>query len=642
MKIMKTLLKRGLFLAAVSIMVSSCSDFDEINEDPTAASGEQVQVEYFINNSIISAQMNPDVSERSFVLYWKAAGRQDRNNTLPVGSTNDDWTNAYFNQVSTWLNHANTAIQIADEKIAADNVEPYTNNLKQVARIWRAYLMSEMSDNFGPIAINGFQGLNPGFDSVQDVYYYLLDELKTAVADMDDLDPGVVTDRLKKLDPAYGYDFEKWTAYANSMRMRLAMRISEADAAKAKAEFEDAATGGNFITSADMTFKVAEKAGWDDLTGVMTREWNDQFLSPTLNNLMVGLGGVTSEKLLREDLHKYIKPKDYLGLKLERHFTTLTTNPVAGYWFDGLHDIIDPRAYQAYIVPGDFANPQMNRYPSYAPDATGVTTRSLVDADGNVVKEINAAYTWDAPSIGSWGEKGAKNNVYDWPATTPRLANRFRNSSSQRIFFAPWETYFLLAEAAVRGWDVPMDAKAAYEEGVRQSFAYWDLSSYVDDYLSSQDYNNVGTSVSWGHTAEPPASIQMDFVNGYTGEKGTTAYKYPKNALYENGTVKNDHLTKIITQKFIAQVPWLPLETWSDQRRLGLPFFETPAVENPLDNMPQLTKGNYMNVTQNFFPQRLTYPSNIVNNVPEGYQQALDFLGGEDSVFTPLWWAKKQ
>lgn len=31
-------------------------------------------------------------------------------------------------------------------------------------------------------------------------------------------------------------------------------------------------------------------------------------------------------------------------------------------------------------------------------------------------------------------------------------------------------------------------------------------------------------------------------------------------------------MTKIFTQKYIAQVPWLPEEVWSDHRRIGLPF----------------------------------------------------------------------
>ena len=170
----------------------------------------------------------------------------------------------------------------------------------------------------------------------------------------------------------------------------------------------------------------------------------------------------------------------------------------------------------------------------------------------------------------------------------PRLANKYRNSTSKRIFFAEWETYFLLAEASVRGWNVSMSAKNAYEAGVKASFAYHG-AGFVSEYLASTDYNRVGTSVAWDHTAEPSATVAMKYIDGYTKTAGTYTYRYPemKSRLYTKAM--NDHLTKIITQKFIANTPWLPLETWNDFRRLGLPFFETPAVEKALDNMPQLT-----------------------------------------------------
>ena len=98
---------------------------------------------------------------------------------------------------------------------------------------------------------------------------------------------------IKDWDPAYGYDFEKWVKYGNSLRMRLAMRLSEVAPAKAQQEFEDAVSGG-FIASSDDNFAIQENDGWNDLTGVMTRQWNNQFLSPTYSNLVVGLGGVSS------------------------------------------------------------------------------------------------------------------------------------------------------------------------------------------------------------------------------------------------------------------------------------------------------------------------------------------------------------
>lgn len=106
--------------------------------------------------------------------------------------------------------------------------------------------------------------------------------------------------------------------------------------------------------------------------------------------------------------------------------------------------------------------------------------------------------------------------------------------------------------------------------------------------------------------------------------------------------MKNDKLTKIITQKYIAQVPWLPLEAWSDRRRLGLPFFENIAVELPNNDLPNLTASNYMTNSVKNFPQRLKYPSSLQNTNSEGYETAVGFLSnGQDAVLTPLWWAKK-
>lgn len=634
---MKNIIKSFFLTALVVVLSAACSDFEEININPTAAGEDQVQTEYFINNSIVGAQMDPHIAERVFVLYWKAAGRMDRTNTLPVGSYNDGWTTDYFRYISEWLNNAYTAVDIADSQINNGTAKVYTNNLKQVARIWRVYLLSELSDTFGPIPINGFQGVNPDFNSLEEVYGYLLTELADAVSSMEaDVTP---PNAIQNNDPAYGYNFTNWIKYGNSMRMRLAMRLSESDPATAQQHFEAAAGSNQFIGSLDENFQVQETGGWSALTGVMTREWNMQYLSPTMNNLMIGLGGVPSVDQLPGDFAQYVKPGNYLGEKYEDHFTTLTNDPSAGYWFDGLHETIDPRSYVQFIIPGDFDNPEMNRYPTYSLPTTGETVRTLVTDDGNtVVKEIDAAYTWNAPSIGSWGDKGAKNNVYSHAGAVPRLANSYRNGTSERIFFASWESYFLIAEAAVRGWNTPMSGEEAYEKGITESLAYWGVSDVASQYLASQDYNRVGTSVAWNHTAEPPAMVTMSYVDGYTDQPGTVEFSYPDNHLYMNGNVKNDALTKILTQKFIAQSPWLPLETWNDHRRLGLPFFENPAVENPLPSLPALNASNFMESRWEFFPQRLEYPSNLESNVPEGYSQALQHLEGADDVFTPLWW----
>ncbi|MBE8719981.1 SusD/RagB family nutrient-binding outer membrane lipoprotein [Sphingobacterium sp. Ka21] len=632
---MKNNMKKIAIVIALATGFIGCSKFDEINTHPYNVNDELTQPEYFFNKSLTDAQQDPNIAERIFVLDWKTAGRQHLSSGLATGTVNDSWSAEYWKYSSQWHSNIHLAIQKAEGQLAENAAFDYTSNMLQVSRIWRAYLLTEISDNFGPMPIENSNGTNPVPSSTQDVYYYALAELKDAV---DKLDVAVPTDdRIKKYDRAYQFSWEKWKRYGNSMRLRLAMRLSEVDLTKAKEEFEDAVRVGLFIEDASHNFTVAEKTGWDGLSGVMSRSWNSQVLPSTLNNIYIGLGGVPSSSLVGPSMQSYIKPENYIGKRYDKQFTSLTNDPSAGYWLDGLPNKIDPRAYKAFFIPGDFTNSNFLADNNEAK----ITTSYLVNAPGDTIK-LDTKFTWNAFAIGSWGEKGSKNNMYNvLVGKLPALSQAFRASTSSRIFFANWETYFLLSEASLRGWNTGTTAQEAYEDGVKANFDYWDVSQYATQYLASEEFNRVGTSVKFTHTTEPGVGKQMNYIDGYTNANGTVTIPYPTNNLYQNGTVKNDALTKIITQKFIANLPWLPLESWNDHRRLGLPFFENPAIEVALTNMPDLTSSNYMTNSIKFYPQRLPYPSNFKSGSLEGYNTAVSHLGGPDNVFTPLWWAKQ-
>jgi hypothetical protein len=652
---MKHIIKKSALYITAILLLSACKKITDINTNPTAANTDQVQVEYFINNSIVHAQMNPGVSERAFVLYWVPGGRQiaDADGaTFSQANYNDEWTGEYYDNQSGALNTINSAIDVANQQITSGTQKEYTNNLLQIARIWRAYMISEMSDNFGPMPITAFQGKNPEFTDVKSVYYYILEELKDATSKLD-LSVPAVTALVASDDPAYGFNYSDWQAYGNSLRLRLAMRLSEVDPSKAQSEFEDAAKG-SLITDKSQIFQVQEGPDWNDLSGMYTRCWYQLPESVTFNNLVVNLGSITSKEQIPAVITDpsgqaaaiaNIKPADYAGKFYPVQLTTKTNNPFSAYWLDGLPNTIDPRAYQIFYMPGNSSDPS---FPNGTCGAvTAATTGSVKDVNGNTLKTIDAKYTWNGTPDGNWGTKGDWHNTLfqgeDIGSATgmaPSLKNQFRDHTAKRVFFAPWETYFLLAEGAVRGWATPMDAKTAYQTGIAKSFEYWGTSSYLSSYLASTDYNNDGTSVNWDNTTEPGDSHQMTFVDGITGTTGTVTIAYPKNTLYKNGTVRNDQLTKIITQKFIAQTPWLPLETWSDHRRLGLPFFENVVLEAPIQTLPALTNSNYMTSSQQFFPQRMKYPSGLQNSNVAGYKQAVSALGGEDATLTPLWWAQ--
>lgn len=653
---MKTMNKLFLGLGFCAGLVS-CSDFDEVNTNPTAAGEEYVKPQYALNNSIGQAQMNPGTAERVVVYNWASAARIcGEMSFLNVGRYSDDYTSAYYYpDLSSSIKNATLAITAVENQLEAATTTAHEKeffpNVKQFARIWRAYLISEFVDNFGPYPIESFLGENPVFNSEKDDYEFILKELKEAAAAINT--SVLPVEAEGKCDPFDNvkYDPVKWQKYANSLRMRLAMRLSNIDKATAQAEFEDAAKGNKILTADDM-FAVKENDGWDVFSGVYTRSFDDQVLSSTVANLLTNLGGIKVTEQ-RSDLASYVKPANYLGIKYDRHYVANTDNPTKQYWLDGMPENLDPRALKIFCLPDD-ENAE-NYIDKYNDRTAKDFVLYTVDENGNPIPnkdnpgeiKIDATRCWNgypAGSRGRWSPTLAYNqlvtNGYGPGCTLPMLGKDYCKGKS-RIFFAAWETYFLLAEASLYGWNTGTTAKEAYENGIKASFEYFGVSEYVNDYLNSTNYNRVGTSVKFDHTTEPTAE-QMTYVDGYSKEQKTVTYEYPTASKTLYGKALNDHLTKIITQKFIAQTPYLVLEMWSDFRRLGLPFFEIPANESSMTGSDMVNAWNPNSWKDGqkweFYPQRMRYPSSLENADPEGYKQAVELLGGSDNIITPLWW----
>lgn len=653
---MKTMNKLFLGLGFCAGLVS-CSDFDEVNTNPTAAGEEYVKPQYALNNSIGQAQMNPGTAERVVVYNWASAARIcGEMSFLNVGRYSDDYTSAYYYpDLSSSIKNATLAITAVENQLEAATTTAHEKeffpNVKQFARIWRAYLISEFVDNFGPYPIESFLGENPVFNSEKDDYEFILKELKEAAAAINT--SVLPVEAEGKCDPFDNvkYDPVKWQKYANSLRMRLAMRLSNIDKATAQAEFEDAAKGNKILTADDM-FAVKENDGWDVFSGVYTRSFDDQVLSSTVANLLTNLGGIKVTEQ-RSDLASYVKPANYLGIKYDRHYVANTDNPTKQYWLDGMPENLDPRALKIFCLPDD-ENAE-NYIDKYNDRTAKDFVLYTVDENGNPIPnkdnpgeiKIDATRCWNgypAGSRGGWSPTLAYNqlvtNGYGPGCTLPMLGKDYCKGKS-RIFFAAWETYFLLAEASLYGWNTGTTAKEAYENGIKASFEYFGVSEYVNDYLNSTNYNRVGTSVKFDHTTEPTAE-QMTYVDGYSKEQKTVTYEYPTASKTLYGKALNDHLTKIITQKFIAQTPYLVLEMWSDFRRLGLPFFEIPANESSMTGSDMVNAWNPNSWKDGqkweFYPQRMRYPSSLENADPEGYKQTVELLGGSDNIITPLWW----
>ena len=139
--------------------------------------------------------------------------------------------------------------------------ETNNENLQAVGLIMRSYFFSVLTDLYGDIPYSqalqlSENVLTPAYDAQEDVYKGLLADLKAA------------NDLIKVGgyevggDIIYGGDMDKWQKFGNSLHLRLAMRLIDADPTLAKTEVAALLNGSTPLLSS-----VEENAQFDFLSG---------------------------------------------------------------------------------------------------------------------------------------------------------------------------------------------------------------------------------------------------------------------------------------------------------------------------------------------------------------------------------------
>ena len=165
----------------------------------------------------------------------------------------------YFADSQTWANSFSYLNQSQDwlEKLYMDMMPNiYSNWMKlqsstddpvilSVGQVIKIAALSRIVDSYGPIPYSqvGMDGkLTAPFDSQKDIYYKMFDELSASVTT---LTANQKNNFTASADDVYGGVVEKWIKFANSLKLRLAMRLVYADNAKAEAMVKEAIDTSN-------------------------------------------------------------------------------------------------------------------------------------------------------------------------------------------------------------------------------------------------------------------------------------------------------------------------------------------------------------------------------------------------------------
>lgn len=437
MKTIKTIVACSIFF-----MLTGC--VDGLNENPNKPDD---NVDYNLNDPRLFSTLRAGIAMegddeqrvKSLMVDFYAQVADGGNFNTKYYFMNDDWNRRMYTRVQSNVSSLNIVIR----NLSKFN-DLYAHSIA-VAKIWRVFNQASAVDYFGPIPFSKYSEIedNPPYMSVEDNYKEFFKELEEAVALLEkDCDNPIFMNVSS--DIIFKNKADKWMKFANSLRLRYAMRLSEVAPALCKAEAAKAIAAGVMESTADKAC-LPPKANGDwgqDYNYTMFQiSWGGPLnMTSTFEKLVTGIGGFD--------------------------FPAYAVNKRKGTALSNVHpEKVDPRAvimFDPAATTGDWKG-----IPYGLPDGTYNTG----DYKTENFSEFGFLYQGGEPY---------KSRPYD--------------------VFLYEEACFLKAEAAARGFVTGVDAKAEYEKGVRASFSTWGANG-ATEYLLSEEKNLAGTSAKFDDEA---------------------------------------------------------------------------------------------------------------------------------------------
>ncbi len=280
-------MKKILSFVVLTLLLAACTEkFDDMNTNPYRVTNESLKQDFNHVGAYFSSmlanlqghQVEEDLLTDSYVRHVGTPTPfvGNRNNTTYYVTWNSFWGRIYGSVMSP----SRQVIKIAD----ADGYTVFS----AWAKLIQVLGLSRLTAYHGPVIYSdyGSTATTIKYDSEPDLYnkfFTTLDEVQATFA------ANKLYTGMKKFDASYNGDVNKWMKLVNSMRLRLAIRISKVDPALAKTQGEKAINdpAGLILTNAD-NFNVS-LYGQKMPIAVICFEWNDTRMGAGLEEFLLGL-----------------------------------------------------------------------------------------------------------------------------------------------------------------------------------------------------------------------------------------------------------------------------------------------------------------------------------------------------------------
>lgn len=403
------------FLIVSFFCLCSCADLTELNENPTKATSISshllIPTIQLTHSQYLQSTLRYMIFPGAFVNHWiggwsmqeyggKCKKRVDYMERL--------WT-IYYPEI------IKTAVALVDQ--TADN--PEETNLNAIGRILKVEAFLKLTDYYGDIpyfeAGKVYQEniVEPKYDKQEDIYMDFLKELREASAQLNSAAIAPQNDLY------FNGDIEKWRRFANSLWLRIAMRLLKVNP-----------------TLAQQEAKAAYEAG------VMNSNQDICYVEHEASRLEEGPGNGFANQLLEDPQHSNYR---------------MTTELL-----DALTSVNDPRTV---YIGGAYTDGDRVDITSQVYGKLGAYQG--VPAQDFIYNAWSAALTLTVD-----GKEVSVTHNYQKMQPSKLLTN----PGSPYIHLSYAETEFYLAEAAVRQWNISTEsAKEHYKKGLKAAIKQWEL-----------------------------------------------------------------------------------------------------------------------------------------------------------------------
>ncbi|MBS2212410.1 SusD/RagB family nutrient-binding outer membrane lipoprotein [Carboxylicivirga mesophila] len=298
---MKQYIKKLLVLPLAAIFfLGACTDnFEEMNTNSVGISDEDLKADYqFIGVHFpqiqqmiycnynwgwgvnwpfqIMQNLNADIYSGYMMTPTPFAGNVNNTTYALV----DGWNASAFDYTYAYMMPAVLAVK--------NKAEVEFPSFYAVSRILKVLGLSRVSTQYGPIIYSQYGESKTGgeYDKESDLYNNFFTDLEEAVAALEKyVEDNPDAQPFAKFDNFFGGDYNKWIKFANSLQLRLAMRIVKVAPELAQQKAEEAIKRGVF-TEGDIAQIVAN--GYTHPVAAISGSWGDISMSAEMESMLSG------------------------------------------------------------------------------------------------------------------------------------------------------------------------------------------------------------------------------------------------------------------------------------------------------------------------------------------------------------------